>query len=101
MHDHGGDDYGDEDMPMGDGGQNPGAGGDAVSMLQNFASNPMFRQVAERLRNDPAFYQEFLQRMQTDDPQMFQAINANPMAFMNILLGGNPNIGGAMGGGMP
>lgn len=45
MHDHGGDDYGDEDMPMGQPGQNPaaGGGGDAVNMLQNFASNPMFR----------------------------------------------------------
>lgn len=47
--------------------------------------------------------------MQTDDPQMFEVINQNPMAFMNILLGGQANIAGmgnnmggaAMGGGAP
>ena len=37
-------------------------------------------------------------RLEQDNPQIYQAIQQNPMAFMNMIMGGNPNLGGGMGG---
>ena len=51
------------------------------------------------MRENPTFYQDFMQRLSQDDPDTFNAIQANPMAFMNMVMGGSPNIGGV--GGMP
>lgn len=46
-----------------------------------------------------------MQRLSQDDPDTFTAIQANPMAFMNMIMGGSPNLagvgGGAGAGGMP
>ena len=51
------------------------------------------------MRENPDFYQQFMQRLSQEQPQLHAAIQANPMAFMNMVMSGNPNIG--MGGGMP
>lgn len=32
-------------------------------------------------------------RLSTQNPALFAQIQANPMAFMNLVMGGNPNIG--------
>ena len=108
-------DYGDEADMAGDpgagvgGGAGAGMGGmggagipDNLAQLMN---NPQFRQLAQRMRENPQFYQEFMQRLSQDDPDTFTAIQANPMAFMNMIMGGSPNLagvgGGAGAGGMP
>lgn len=40
-----------------------------------------------------------MQQLATSQPQLFQMIQANPGAFMNLILGGDPNTGiGGMGG---
>ena len=58
--------------------------------------------MAQRMRENPQFYQQFMARLEQDNPAVFQAIQQNPMAFMNMIMGGNPNLGAGMpmGGGM-
>jgi UV excision repair protein RAD23 len=44
-----------------------------------------------------------MQQLQQTQPQLFAMIQSNPGAFMNLILGGDPNLGGQGGapGGMP
>jgi len=74
-----------------------GAGGDTD--LSELMQNPAWPTIVERLRTNPQFYQEFMQLLQTQNPTVFARIQANPMAFMNLVMGGNPNIGGGAGAG--
>ena len=53
------------------------------------------------MRENPQFYQEFMQRLAQDDPSTFQAIQANPLAFMNMVMNGSPNLAGVPGGARP
>lgn len=81
--------YGDEgDDDSADLGGNP---------FEQFASNPGFQQLRQRILQSPQFYQEFMQMLQTQQPQLYEAIQQNPQAFMHMLLGGG--MGGGMGGG--
>lgn len=64
--------------------------------FEAFASNPGFQELRARILQSPQFYQEFMQMLQTSQPQLYEAIQANPQAFMNLLLGGGM---GGMGGG--
>lgn len=57
------DDYGDED-----------ASGDPNSSLAGFANHPDFNLIRQRMVQDPNFYQEFMQLMQTQRPQVYEAI---------------------------
>lgn len=36
-------------------------------------------------------------RLEQDNPQVFAAIQQNPMAFMNMIMGGNPAMAGMAG----
>lgn len=64
------DDYGDEgDEGSADYGGNP---------FESFASNPGFQQLRARILQSPAFYQEFMQMLQTSQPELYQAIQQNP-----------------------
>lgn len=46
-----------------------------------------------------------MQMLQNEQPQLYAVIQQNPMAFMNLMMGGNVNAGGAGAGagagGMP
>ena len=43
-----------------------------------------------------------MQMLQNEQPQLYAVIQQNPMAFMNLMMGGNVNAGGAGGaGGLP
>ena len=47
-----------------------------------------------------------MQQLATSQPQIYQLIQANPAAFMNLILSGDANVGmnspgGAAGAGMP
>ena len=92
-----GQEYGQEDPGAGQ--MPPGMGGVDNSAFANLMQNPQMPQLAQRLRENPQFYQEFMTRLQTQDPQLFAAIQANPMAFMNLVMGGNPNLPGMAGAG--
>jgi len=48
---------------------------------------------------NPQFYTEFMQMLQNEQPQLYAVIQQNPMAFMNLMMGGNVNAGGAGGAG--
>ena len=76
-------DYGDEDMAgqpgagagmppgMGMGGM-PGMGGAGMNQdqaaLMGLMANPQFAQIAQRMRENPQIYQDFMSRLQTDNP---------------------------------
>ena len=45
------------------------------------------------MRENPQFYQEFLQQTQQQNPAMFAAIQANQAAFMNAIMTGRPDAG--------
>lgn len=88
-----GDDYGDED-PSAD----MGAGGNPFAFLQQ---NPNFAMIRQRILQDPQFYQQFMQQLSQTQPQIYNLIQQNPQAFMNLILGGDaglpggvPNVGG-------
>jgi hypothetical protein len=72
-----GDDYGDE-----------GAGAAGGNPFAALASNPNFEQIRQRIATDPNFYNQFMQQLQQTQPQLYQMIQQNPGAFMNLILGG-------------
>lgn len=84
----GDDGYGDEYGAEGAG----GAGGDN-EIFEALAQNPNFENIRQRITQDPAFYQQFMEQLQDQQPNLFAAIQANPAAFMNLVLGGNANVG--------
>lgn len=89
-----GDDYGDEE------GSSDPFGGAAGNPFAALASNPNFALIRQRILQDPAFYQQFMQQLQQTQPQLYQIIQQNPAAFMNLILAGDPNAGlGGAGGG--
>lgn len=65
----------------GDGGE---GGANPLAFLQN---NPMFAQLRQRLINEPQFFQTFMNQLAQTQPQLHQAISANPQAFLALLLG--------------
>ena len=79
------DGYGDEDEGSADYGGNP---------FEAFASNPGFQQLRARILQSPQFFNEFMQMLQTSQPELHQAIQQNPQAFMQLLLGGGLPAGG-------
>ena len=92
-----GDEYGDE---YGDEGDDAGAGGmpAGANPFAALASNPNFGMIRQRILQDPNFYNQFMQQLAQSQPQLFQLIQANPGAFMNLILGGDPNSGVPLGG---
>ena len=51
---------------------------------------------------NPQFYNEFMTMLQSEQPQLYQVIQQNPMQFMNLMMTGDVNAGAGMGaGGMP
>lgn len=48
---------------------------------------------------NPAFFQEFMGTLQTQQPELYAEIQQNPMAFMNLIMTGGQ--GGMPQGGMP
>jgi XPC-binding domain len=65
-----GDDYGDEDEdPSAEGGMPAGANPFAA-----LASNPNFALIRQRILQDPNFYNQFMQQLQTSQPQLFALI---------------------------
>lgn len=93
-----GDDYGDEGDEEGSsvGGAMPGGANPFAALAQN----PNFALIRQRILQDPNFYNQFMQQLAQSQPQLYQVIQANPGAFMNLILGGDPNLGG-LGGGVP
>ena len=85
-----GDDYGDEE-----GSNDPSAGGNPFAFLQQ---NPNFAMIRQRILQDPQFYQQFMQQLSQTQPQIYQLIQQNPSAFMNLILGGDAALGGGAAG---
>lgn len=54
----------------------PGMGGVDVS------------QIRQRLLQDPNYMQQFLQELQAANPQLYQLIQQNPQALLQLLMGG-------------
>ena len=52
---------------------------------------------------NPAFFQEVMQTLQHQQPQLYAEIQANPMAFMNLIMtgGAGGNGGAGAGAGQP
>ena len=67
-----------EDSPsegMGDPGMNP--------------MGPMdLAQVRQRLLQDPSYLQQLLQEIQVANPQLYQALQQNPQALLQLIMGG-------------
>ena len=89
-----GDDYGDEGEEDASIGAEGGAGGNPFAAL---AQNPNFAMIRQRILQDPNFYNQFMQQLAQSQPQLFAVIQQNPGAFMNLILGGDANIGGGPG----
>lgn len=80
-----------------------GAGGDAAATggdnpLGFLAGNPMFAQLRQRLVQEPQFFQTFMNQLAQTQPQLHQAISANPQAFLQLLLSGGAGGAGGAGG---
>ena len=105
------DDYGDEVSPAhhqpqpggasAGAGAGVGAGAAGANPFAQLASNPSFSMIRQRILQDPNFYQQFMNQLQQTQPQLFALIQQNPQAFMNLILGGDSNIGLGGAGGMP
>lgn len=94
-----------EEMSSGSPSGSPGGhhgGGGGENPLAALAQNANFAMIRQRILQDPSFYNQFMSQLQTSQPQLYQIIQSNPQAFMNLILGGDPNVGlaGAPGGGM-
>ncbi len=92
-----GEDYGDEYGDEGD--DNAGGMPAGANPFAALASNPNFGMIRQRILQDPNFYNQFMQQLAQSQPQLFQLIQSNPGAFMNLILGGDPNSGVPLGGG--
>mmetsp|Transcript_27563 Transcript_27563/g.41862 ORF Transcript_27563/g.41862 Transcript_27563/m.41862 type:complete len:130 (+) Transcript_27563:527-916(+) len=98
--------YGDEDGEGEDGGDLGGLDSynldpQTLQAIQSLVSNPGFPMIRQRMIQDPNFSAQFMQQLQTTQPQIFQALQANPGLLMNLLLGHDPTAGvggGAHGG---
>jgi len=93
-------DYPDEGE-YGDEGGEGGEGGEGNELFEALASNPNFENIRQRITQDPAFYQQFMQQLQQQQPNLYAAIQNNPAGFMNLVLGGNANIGLSGGAAAP
>ena len=49
-------------------------GGEQNVELMGLMSNPLFANMAQRMRENPQFYYEFMARLEQDNPQIFAAI---------------------------
>ena len=78
-----------------------GMGGMGGNPLAEFAQNPHFATIMQRAREDPGFYQEFMNKLASENPQLFAMIQQNPMAFMNMMMTGNPDAVPTQMQGMP
>lgn len=63
-----------------------GAGG--AGDFSSLVNNPMFGQLRERILQDPNFFQQFMQQLAQTQPQLYQQIQQNPQAFLQLLMGG-------------
>jgi len=73
-------------MPAAGGGG--GAGGGPVEIppaLQELRNNPQFTQLAAVVRQNPQMLAQMLPALQQTNPQLLQAIQENPQAFMQML----------------
>jgi len=57
------------------------------------------QQIRERIMQDPAYLQQFLQQLQTANPQLYQLIQQNPQILMQLLMGGGAAPGHGAGHG--
>lgn len=80
---------------MGGAGDDPNAAAGDLSFLRN---NPMFSAIRERIVRDPQFFQTFMNQLAQTQPQIHQAISANPQAFLSLLLGSGGEGGAGAGG---
>ena len=63
------------------------------------ASNPAFQDLRMRIMQDPNVLQQVLAGLAQTQPQLYQAIQANPQAFLQLLMGAGGGAGGAPGQG--
>ncbi len=46
------------------------------------------QQIRERLLQNPEYFQQFMQELQTSNPAMYQAVQQNPQILAQLLMGG-------------
>jgi UV excision repair protein RAD23 len=54
-------------------------------------------QIRQRLLQDPNYLQQFLQELQVANPQLYQVLQQNPQALLQLLMGGMGGMGGGHG----
>jgi hypothetical protein len=84
-----GDEYGDE----GEGQEEGGIPLEGNNLFQALAQNPNFALIRQRILQDQTFYPQFLEQLAQSQPALYQMIQQNPAAFMNLILAGDPNTG--------
>lgn len=54
-------------------------------------------QIRQRLMQDPNYLQQLMQEIQATNPQLYQALQQNPQALIQLLMGGAGRGGGGYG----
>mmetsp|Transcript_22934 Transcript_22934/g.32366 ORF Transcript_22934/g.32366 Transcript_22934/m.32366 type:complete len:419 (+) Transcript_22934:42-1298(+) len=84
-----------------DAGGEGGGDVDPSNPLAGLAAIPEFDQLRAMMQQNPQIIPMLLNQLSQSNPQLFQALSANPEAFMRLLQGGGGGGGGEGGAGMP
>jgi len=72
-------------FPAMTGGGGGGGGVEIPPVLQQLRTNPQFAQVANLIRTNPQMLAQILPALQAQQPELVQAIQENPQAFMQLI----------------
>eukprot|EP00826_Nyctotherus_ovalis_P045632 TRINITY_DN5071_c0_g2_i6.p6 TRINITY_DN5071_c0_g2~~TRINITY_DN5071_c0_g2_i6.p6 ORF type:complete len:134 (+),score=29.33 TRINITY_DN5071_c0_g2_i6:786-1187(+) len=72
----------------------PAMGGGMGGAMGGAMGGTDLAQIRQRLLQDPNYMQQFLQELQTANPQLYQALQQNPQALLQLLMGGMGGMGG-------
>ena len=69
------------------------AGNAAANTLATLHNNPMFAFIRDRIVGEPEFFKTFLKHLEKTQPQLHQAISANPQTFLSLMHGNEESAG--------
>jgi len=75
----------------------PSGGGLSRSSLEAIRNEPQFQQIRSIIRTNPHLLQQFIQQLQRENPELFEAITANQQDFINMLNAADPEEDAAPG----
>lgn len=67
-----------------------GGGGLSRSSLEAIRNEPQFQQIRSIIRTNPHLLQQFIQQLQRENPELFEAITANQEDFIQMLNAADP-----------